>query len=159
MKDVIKTPSFIRLSILTVLQAVYAGFAFYIFLLMMYVCYMIVSLMNLSNEAEAITAYPAEIIVLVILLLIPPILGLFLVDRPRWWVRSIPVQILLGIVTIYIGWNLLFYDPDPEALQLFGPISIGFSAILSMLFLLPQAVGVGIKALWLKLKAKKGTKQ
>lgn len=146
MKSIIKTQSFIRLAILTVLHAVYVGFINQIIVGVLFVGYFLCPQFDI-----------AFVFATTVCMMLPVIMGIMLVNRPKWWLISLPLQFLAGLGTLNV-WKLnlgpMFFGESFRILEV--PSSIGKAALLSLMFLAIQAIGVGIKALWLKWRAKKG---
>lgn len=141
MKKILTSKSFIKLAILIALQALYAGVSLFIALA---VGLLTAELIGIEAIAMLLTA--------IVYFGIPILLGFLLVDRVKWWLISLPVQFLLGL-----GFQFTFLNPF--SLVFDGSIGELLEMITYALIpLIAQAVGVGIKLLWLKRKAKNAPK-
>lgn len=119
----LKNPDFLRLGTISCMQALFVHHADFLVFLAMFGIHSLTGL-----EGPVLTLGYA------LYAAIPLLLGIFAIGSAKWWLISLPVQLLLDVA--------VQSSPLTERIE------------RALFFLAVQAVGVGIKALWLKRKAK-----
>lgn len=127
MKDILFN-KYWKISMLTILHAIYVKN-----------CFLIFGIVGLSMPIDAIRVPCAFLTCTVI----PMLLGILFVDHIEIWLISLPIQFAVGICAWCLG-----YMTFTTFLQ---------GLICSACILVPQAVAVGIKYLYRKIKSSKLT--
>lgn len=137
----IEKSDLIRMVVLTVLQALLAFGYTTLFAVIILICSKIDE--NLGWEIEAINVF--SVVLLIVLHLLPLLLGLILVKNVKPWLISLPIQYILSVAALFAG---------REIDIVFGSFTAN-QFLVALILLALQAVGVGIKLLVMKLRAKR----
>lgn len=125
MKNIFKTPSIIRLAVLTVLQALFVAFHGHLLIVVLYLPAILVLVGIIAEYA------------------LPFLMGFFAADNGKWWLLSLPIQLAADVG--------IQYASNIAARTFTGKVTY------ALLFLTLQAVGVGVKLLYLEMKSRRSS--